>query len=48
MGSKKANEIGKTETTIIERKKEIIEKHENDFCVSDLVLYYGLAKSFLP
>jgi len=49
MGPKKASESVKAKRkivrTTIEVKKEIIRKHENGVCVSDLALQFGLAKS---
>ena len=50
MGSKKGrSDIGQGKRKIVRRtvevKKEIITKHENGVCVSDLAAEYGMAKS---
>ena len=50
MGTKKArSDIGQGKRKIVRRtvevKKEIITKHENGACVSDLAAEYGMAKS---
>ena len=50
MGPRKArSDIGQAKRKIVrqtvEVKKEIITKHENGICVSDLAAEYGMAKS---